>query len=57
MTEKDKELIRKAKSYTYFDWYKVCDLEKVADTEEAKSELKNIKTSLYHEEEWYAGLL
>lgn len=49
MTEKDKELIRKAKSYTYFDFLKVCDLEKVADTEEAKSELKNIKTSLYHE--------
>ncbi len=57
MTEKDKELIRKAKSYTYFEWSNVCDLEKVADTEEAKRELKNIRTSLYHEEEWYAGLL
>lgn len=57
MTEKDKELIRKAKSYTYFEWSNVCDLEKVADTEEAKRELKNIRTSLYHEEEWDAGLL
>nr|DAR22071.1 MAG TPA: hypothetical protein [Caudoviricetes sp.] len=57
MTEKDKELIRRAKSYTYLDSIKVFDMAKEADTEEAKKELKLIGSTLYHEEEWHAGLL
>ncbi len=57
MTEKDKELIRRAKSYTYFDSIKVFDMAKEADTKEAKKELKLIGSTLYHEEEWHAGLL
>ena len=52
MTEKDKELIRRTKSYTYFDSIKVFDMSEEADTEEAKKELKLIGSTLYHEEEW-----
>lgn len=59
MTEKDKKLIRRAKSYTCYDcyWSDILNMEKIADTEEAKNELRNIRSSLYHEEEWHAGLL
>lgn len=57
MTEKDKELIQLARTYTYFDVCKVVDMKKIAGTDEARKELSMIASSLYHEEEWYAGLL
>ena len=57
MTDKDKELVRLARTYTYFDVCKVVDMKKIADTDEARKELSMIASSLYHEEEWYAGLL
>lgn len=57
MTDKDKELVQLARTYTYFDVCKVFDMAKEADTEEAKKELKLIGSTLYHEEEWHAGLL
>lgn len=57
MTDKDKELVRLARTYTYLDTCKVVDMKKIADTDEARRELSVIASSLYHEEEWYAGLL
>lgn len=57
MTAKDITLIEEAKKYSYIDWYKVCDLEEQAESEEAREKLHNISTSLYHTDEYYAGLL
>lgn len=61
MTEKDKELIEKAKlidkNEGCVDWYKVVDLEKEAESEEAKQFLHDMAVHMYHMEEYNAGLL
>lgn len=57
MTPKDISLIEEANHYSYTEWYKVCDLEEQAESEEAREKLRNIRTSLYHTEEYYAGIL
>lgn len=57
MTAKDIALIEEANSYSYTEWYKVWELEEQAESEEAREKLHNISTSLYHTEEYYAGLL
>lgn len=61
MTEKDKKLLEKAdlieKQEGCIAWYKVSDLEKEAESEDAKESLHTLATYLYHKEEYYAGLL
>lgn len=57
MSEKDKQLIKQAESISYVDWHIVDDLMVQADSEEAKSKLKSIRSHLYHTEEYYAGCL
>lgn len=55
MTEKDKELIKKARQTYYIDWHKVREMEEQADTEEAREILHSITRLLYLKEEYYAG--
>lgn len=57
MTEKDKELIEKASKMHYTEWSEVSDMEEQAESEEAKAKLHSIATTLYHREEYHAGLL
>lgn len=57
MTEKDLELIKRAKNIPYTRWYDIEDLEKEADTEEARKQLRSILSYKYHTEEYYAGCL
>lgn len=57
MTQKDSKLIEAANKVHYIDWCKVSDMEKEAESDEAKRILHNIASSLYHQEEWSAGLL
>ena len=55
MTEKDKELIEKAKKLPSMDWGLAEMYAKRADTLEAKHELKNIATRLFRNEEAACG--
>lgn len=57
MTEKDIELIKKAKKLQSIDWAISVQYEKEADTEEAKDILHSISNQLYHTEEYWAGLI
>lgn len=57
LTEKDKELIAKAKKFNISQWDEAEELSKEAETKEAKECLRMIASSLYHKEEYYAGLL
>ena len=57
MTEKDFELIERAKNIPYTHWYDIEDLEKEADTEEAREQLHSILSYKYHTEEYYAGCI
>lgn len=57
MTQKDSKLIEAANKVHYIDWCKVSDMEKEAESDEAKRILHNIASSLYHQEEWSVGLL
>lgn len=56
MTEKDRKLIAEAEAMSYSECGAVADLAKMADTEEAAAVLKEIAVSLYHTEEYHAGL-
>lgn len=57
MTEHDIELIAKARELPYTEWYLAHSYEKLADTDEAREELHTIAMSLYHLEEYHAGML
>lgn len=57
MTEKDKELIEKAKQLYFTEWYKAYDMANEADTPQAKRELESIARYLYHMEEFNSGIL
>lgn len=57
MTEKDKELIKKAWNTDYIYWSNIDALMEQADTEEAKEKLKSIRSFKYHQEEAFAGTL
>ncbi len=57
MTEKDLELIERAKNIPYTRWYDIEELENEADTEEARKQLHSIMSTKYHTEEYYAGCL
>ncbi len=57
MTEKDKELIRKAEEYNYGDWGEVADLIEEAESEECRKRLHDRMVWLYHREEYYCGIL
>lgn len=43
MTEKDKELIARAKALHWSEWHLVADMEEQADTEEARAILHDIR--------------
>ena len=55
MTENDKKLIAEANST--HDYFKIWKLEKQTDTEEARQILHNRASTLYHYDEYYAGIL
>lgn len=57
MTEKDRELIKKAWEIDYIYWGYIDELMEQADTEEAKEQLKSIRSFKYHQEEAFAGTL
>ena len=57
MTENDKELLEQSEKLTSIDWGIADTLAKKADSPEVKQQLKNLSTTLYHKEEYYAGLL
>lgn len=57
LTEKDKELIRKAQYIQPMYFYMVDELIEQADTEEAKERLNSIRSTLYHIDEYEAGIL
>jgi len=57
MTDKDKELIRKARATYCTQWYMVEAMIEEADTKEAKEELRRIAIHKYHREEALAGCL
>lgn len=55
MNEKDRTLINKAFQTT--EWNEISELEKQAESEEAKQILRDRKIHLYRKEEQFAGLL
>jgi hypothetical protein len=55
MTDKDKKLVAEANKT--HDYFKIWELEKQADTDEAKQKLHNRASTLYHYDEYYAGIL
>lgn len=57
MTEKDRELIKKAWEIDYIYWGYIDELMEQADTEEAKEQLKSIRSFKYHQEEAFAGTI
>ena len=57
MTEKDRELIKKAWEIDYIYWASIDELMEQADTEEAKAQLKSIRSFKYHQEEAFAGTI
>lgn len=57
MTEKDKELIKKAWDTDYIYWSTIDELMEQAETIEAKEKLKSIRSFKYHQEEVFAGTL
>ena len=57
MTEKDKQLIKKAWKTSCFDWPSINGLIVQAETQEAKKELASIRNHKYHMEEAKNGSL
>jgi hypothetical protein len=57
MTENDKKLIEQAMETPFTDWFLIDKLIEKADDWETKNRLHSIQKSLYHKEEYYAGLL
>lgn len=47
MTEFDKKLIEKAKSFPRFEYHKLDVLISIAETDQARKELSNIRWELY----------
>lgn len=57
MTENDKKLIQAANTYSCIDWGVVDQMAKKAESEEAQKILREKATRMYHQEEYFAGLL
>lgn len=57
MTEKDKQLIKKAESMHFREWYAVDEMIEEAESAECKLKLHDIAVKYYHKEEAKAGLL
>jgi hypothetical protein len=58
MTEKDRQLIKEAKSIPHVDWgYIISELIPQAESQEAKSELRSRANYLYHLDEYGVGAL
>jgi len=51
MSERDKKMIEEAEALSPIYWGIAFDYSKIADSEEAREELKRIGKSLYHREE------
>lgn len=51
MHEKDRQLIEQARKLHYSDWDKAIELAELAESEDAKKEIKSIGSRLYHIEE------
>lgn len=57
MTINDAALIERANNIHFREWYRVDQLIPLADTEQAKKELKTILCRLHHREELMSGNL
>lgn len=58
MSDKDKQLIKEAKSNPYVDWeYIINELIPQAESQEAESELRSRANYLYHLDEYGVGAL
>ena len=57
MTEKDKELIARAKAMHWSEWSKVADMAGEAESDEARVILDGIAASGYHREEAKSGMI
>ena len=57
MTNFDKLLLLKANMLRPIQWAEADELEKLAESDEAKKELRQLASRLYHMEEYSAGLL
>ena len=56
MSEKDKDLIAKARATNCIDWSSIDELIEQAESPEAKEHLRVIRNSKYHMEEYKSGL-
>lgn len=57
MSIKDKSLIDKAREIHFTEWFLIDDLIDQAESDEARSQLKSIRSSKYHREEYSCGCL
>lgn len=57
MTKNDNKLIEEASKLDFIDWSYIDYLLLQADTPECKDRLQHIQRTLYHKEEYWAGLL
>lgn len=57
MTEKDKELIKKAWDINFIEWSHIDAFIEQADSSEAKEKLRSIRSFKYHMEEASCGTL
>lgn len=57
MTEKDKELIARARAMHWSEWSKVADMAGEAESDEARVILNGIAVAGYHREEAKAGMI
>lgn len=56
MSEKDKDLIAKARATNCIDWSSIDELIEQAESPEAKERLRVIRNHKYHLEEYKCGL-
>lgn len=57
MTQRDKDLIERAWSVHFTEWFLIDELINQAESEEAKERLRTIRSFKYHREEFSAGCL
>lgn len=57
MSENDRKLLKQAEKLKPSEWSLVEKLIPLADSQETIKSLQGIMSSLYHQEEFYAGLL
>lgn len=57
MTQRDKDLIERAWSVHFTEWFLIDELIDQAESEEARERLRTIRSFKYHREEFSAGCL